>query len=147
MRYAVYGGHGSWAVAAVFLLTIALRLARGNRRRSGQRPRPPVSAPGFHAARPAAPGDLVTSQRPASERPASERPEPAPDRPASGEPAPERARPVPTPRAGAIGSSGIPAGWLADPTGRHELRYWSGTGWTEHVSDGGVPGTDTPPKA
>lgn len=35
-----------------------------------------------------------------------------------------------------------PAGWIADPTGRHELRYWDGAAWTEHVSDAGVQGTD-----
>ena len=34
--------------------------------------------------------------------------------------------PPPTPRA-----------WLADPGGRHELRYWDGTKFTEHVADGG----------
>jgi hypothetical protein len=27
------------------------------------------------------------------------------------------------------------ASWLEDPTGRHELRYWDGKLWTEHVSD------------
>jgi hypothetical protein len=26
-----------------------------------------------------------------------------------------------------------PADWYADPTGRHERRYWDGSGWTEHV--------------
>lgn len=31
-----------------------------------------------------------------------------------------------------------PAGWLADPTGRHELRYWDRTAWTAHVSDAGA---------
>jgi len=41
--------------------------------------------------------------------------------------------------------TGIAPGWLADPFARHEQRYWSGTQWTEHVSDGGVPGTDPPP--
>jgi hypothetical protein len=41
--------------------------------------------------------------------------------------------------------TGIPAGWLIDPSGRHERRYWSGTEWTEHVTDGGVPGIDPPP--
>uniref|UniRef100_UPI001602614C DUF2510 domain-containing protein n=1 Tax=Nocardioides pelophilus TaxID=2172019 RepID=UPI001602614C len=30
------------------------------------------------------------------------------------------------------------AAWHPDPTGRHELRYWDGSQWTEHVSDGGV---------
>ena len=36
----------------------------------------------------------------------------------------------------------VTAGWHPDPTGRHELRYWSGTAWTEHVSDKGVQATD-----
>ena len=35
-----------------------------------------------------------------------------------------------------------PAAWLADPTGRHQLRYWDGNSWTDHVSDSGVQGTD-----
>lgn len=30
------------------------------------------------------------------------------------------------------------AGWFPDPTGRAELRWWDGTTWTEHVSNGGV---------
>lgn len=28
--------------------------------------------------------------------------------------------------------------WHPDPTGRHELRYWDGANWTDHVSDHGV---------
>lgn len=35
-----------------------------------------------------------------------------------------------------------PPAWATDPHGRHELRYWNGTGWTEHVSDNGVQTTD-----
>lgn len=35
-----------------------------------------------------------------------------------------------------------PASWHPDPTGRHELRYWDGSAWTDHVSDQGVTGTD-----
>lgn len=35
-----------------------------------------------------------------------------------------------------------PAGWLPDPTGRHQLRYWDGAQWTEHVADQGQPGAD-----
>ena len=35
-----------------------------------------------------------------------------------------------------------PAGWLADPTGRHELRYWNGAAWSDHVSDAGVQSED-----
>lgn len=36
------------------------------------------------------------------------------------------------------------AGWNQDPYGRHELRYFDGTAWTEHVSDGGAQGVDPP---
>lgn len=36
----------------------------------------------------------------------------------------------------------IPAAWHPDPTGKHELRYWDGSRWTEHVADAGVQGTD-----
>jgi len=35
-----------------------------------------------------------------------------------------------------------PAGWMEDPTKRHELRYWDGTMWTSAVSDGGVASDD-----
>jgi Protein of unknown function (DUF2510) len=41
-------------------------------------------------------------------------------------------------------SSGLAPGWFTDPFVRHEQRYWSGTGWTEHVTDQGVPGIDPP---
>jgi len=30
-----------------------------------------------------------------------------------------------------------PAHWAADPTGRHEHRYWDGNRWTDHVADQG----------
>jgi len=42
-----------------------------------------------------------------------------------------------------------PAGWHPDPQGRHELRYWDGAKWTDHVSDAGVTATDpvTPKKS
>ncbi|QYJ05754.1 AIM24 family protein [Nocardioides panacisoli] len=36
----------------------------------------------------------------------------------------------------------IPADWHPDPTGKHELRYWDGNQWTEHVADAGVQATD-----
>jgi hypothetical protein len=32
--------------------------------------------------------------------------------------------------------------WHADPTGRHEHRYWDGTAWTDQVSDAGVQSSD-----
>jgi uncharacterized protein YxjI len=40
--------------------------------------------------------------------------------------------------------SGSPAAWYADPFGRHELRYYDGTQWTEHVSSHGRQSTDPP---
>lgn len=38
--------------------------------------------------------------------------------------------------------SDTPANWYADPSGRHELRYWDGTTWTDHVSDQGATSVD-----
>ena len=35
-----------------------------------------------------------------------------------------------------------PPEWLPDPTRRHELRWWDGARWTEHVSDHGEQGWD-----
>ena len=37
------------------------------------------------------------------------------------------------------------AAWLADPAGTHELRYWDGSTWTEHVVDTGVQAVDALP--
>ena len=34
--------------------------------------------------------------------------------------------------------------WAPDPSGRHELRYWSGSAWTPYVNDDGTPGIDPP---
>lgn len=39
-------------------------------------------------------------------------------------------------------SDAHPANWHPDPTGRHELRYWDGSAWTDHVSDAGITATD-----
>jgi hypothetical protein len=36
----------------------------------------------------------------------------------------------------------VPAGWKADPTGRHQFRYWDGSSWTENVADAGVQARD-----
>ena len=47
-----------------------------------------------------------------------------------------------------VGSAGTwaqgtaPEGWFPDPGGRHELRYWDGQKWTEHVSDRGTQAAD-----
>lgn len=35
-----------------------------------------------------------------------------------------------------------PAAWHPDPTGRHQLRYWDGSRWTEHVSTSGLQAID-----
>jgi hypothetical protein len=48
---------------------------------------------------------------------------------------PQTGTPVPPP-------PGTPAGWLADPVGQYEQRYWDGSRWTEHVSSEGQQTTD-----
>lgn len=39
-------------------------------------------------------------------------------------------------------STGTPQGWNADPTGRHQHRWWDGTAWTAAVADDGVTSQD-----
>jgi uncharacterized protein YxjI len=41
-------------------------------------------------------------------------------------------------------TTGTPAGWYADPLGRHETRYFDGRQWTEHVSSHGRASIDPP---
>jgi uncharacterized protein YxjI len=36
------------------------------------------------------------------------------------------------------------ANWYPDPSGRHELRYYDGTAWTDHVADNGNQSIDPP---
>jgi Protein of unknown function (DUF2510) len=36
------------------------------------------------------------------------------------------------------------SGWYADPLGRHQLRYFDGSQWTEHVSSNGTTSVDPP---
>lgn len=43
--------------------------------------------------------------------------------------------------AGTWAQGTAPAGWFADPGRCHELRYWDGRQWTEHVSDRGTQGS------
>ena len=38
--------------------------------------------------------------------------------------------------------STTPANWHPDPMGRHQLRYWDGAKWTEHVSNNGATAID-----
>jgi putative membrane protein len=35
-----------------------------------------------------------------------------------------------------------PAGWFADPSGRHQWRYWDGSAWTDHVGNDGESSLD-----
>jgi hypothetical protein len=46
------------------------------------------------------------------------------------------------PDPGAIPAATAPPSWQPDPLTRHELRYWDGTQWTEHVSDRGTQSRD-----
>jgi hypothetical protein len=50
-------------------------------------------------------------------------------------PAPRVSTPPPPP-------PGSPAGWLVDPLGKHENRYWDGGKWTEHVATNGEQSVD-----
>src|SRR5580704_7428775 len=67
--------------------------------------------------------------------------------PSAGFQAPRAGSTVQSPGPGATSFTAIAPGWLADPVAKHDHRYWSGTHWTEHVSDDGVPGTDPPPQS
>jgi hypothetical protein len=40
------------------------------------------------------------------------------------------------------GTSGQPAGWYPDPSGRNDHRYWDGSAWTDQVSRAGVQAVD-----
>jgi Protein of unknown function (DUF2510)/Phospholipase_D-nuclease N-terminal len=40
------------------------------------------------------------------------------------------------------GVAPVPAGWKADPAGRHQFRYWDGFAWTENVADAGQQSRD-----
>ena len=57
---------------------------------------------------------------------------------------PDTPAPAVRPRTGPT-YTGIPAGWMADPSGKHDERYWSGTEWTEHVMNDGTPAIDPLP--
>jgi hypothetical protein len=41
----------------------------------------------------------------------------------------------------------VSAQWFADPSGRHQHRWWDGSTWTEHVADNGVVSVDAPQPA
>jgi hypothetical protein len=47
------------------------------------------------------------------------------------------------PASGAPVSAGLSApAWAADPTGRHQWRYWDGKAWTDYVADNGQESRD-----
>jgi hypothetical protein len=50
--------------------------------------------------------------------------------------------PGPRPAPATWAHEAVAAGWFADPSGRHELRYWDGQRWTEQVSDRGTQAVD-----
>lgn len=50
-------------------------------------------------------------------------------------------RVIPVALAPLPGSSVAPC-WAVDPTGRHQLRWWGGLTWTDHVADDGVADED-----
>lgn len=57
--------------------------------------------------------------------------------PGVGVPGPGPVGPAPV-----AAAAGPPAGWHADPAGRHEYRYWDGAAWSDQVSDAGVVASD-----
>lgn len=52
-----------------------------------------------------------------------------------------RSQPTPAEPVPPVAPSPV-AGWYPDPSGRHELRYWDGKGWTDHVRDGATRAVD-----
>jgi hypothetical protein len=113
----VYANGGdSWVAIIPFVVMVVMRMLSSQRRRQGGRPSAPGGARGF------------TSQPPHASAPG-----PTSDL-TSGTTA--TAQP---------GFTGTAPGWFVDPFVRHEQRYWSGTAWTEHVTDAGTPAIDPPP--
>ena len=59
-----------------------------------------------------------------------------------GTPGPNQYGPDPKGRIAGPAAPVAPAGWLPDPTGRHQYRYWDSTKWTSSVADDGVTSQD-----
>jgi hypothetical protein len=85
---------------------------------------------------------------------------PDPGSPDPGSPDPWSSGPGPSLDEGAatVGTTATPAAsvadgspslpppmWAADPSGRHQLRYWNGVSWTDYVSDNGHEFQEAPP--
>jgi Protein of unknown function (DUF2510) len=43
-----------------------------------------------------------------------------------------------------VSATALAAGWMRDPFGRHQHRYWDGDTWTAHVADNGSTSSDAP---
>jgi Protein of unknown function (DUF2510) len=92
----------------------------------------PGTGPGSALPRPPDPG---------SPDPVSSGPGPSPDEAA----ATVGTTPIPVPSV-ADGPPFLPPPmWAADPSGRHQLRYWNGASWTGYVSDNGHEFQEAPP--
>jgi hypothetical protein len=113
----MYYGHSGWIAIAIFGGAFALRYLISPRRRG--------RGPGYG-------NSFTRTGRPG--------PRVAPPVEPDVTSIPPRVAPTSSPST----SSGLAPGWFTDPFVRHEQRYWSGTGWTEHVTDQGVPGIDPP---
>jgi Protein of unknown function (DUF2510) len=83
---------------------------------------------------------------------------PGPPDPESSGPGSPGPGPSPDERAPTVGTTATPAAsvadgrpslpppmWAADPSGRHQLRYWNGVSWTGYVSDNGHEFQEAPP--
>ncbi|MEO6126457.1 MAG: DUF2510 domain-containing protein [Ilumatobacteraceae bacterium] len=108
-------------------------------------PTPALAMPALAGPSPADPASAdpasadLASADPAS-APTGHRPLPAPvlSRPSGPEPSrPGVFLPAPPP-------PGSTAEWRTDPFARHELRFWDGFGWTEHVHSNGQQSADPP---
>ncbi len=75
--------------------------------------------------------------QPAQTQAATTRPDPQPDQVETPQPASE---PTPPPPSTAASS---PPCWAADPSGRHQWRYWDGRTWTDYVADNGQESRDS----
>jgi hypothetical protein len=115
--------------AGLLFLIVGSRLQASYFKHIGSRPI--VSR--LSAAGPATPAVAPLAQTQGTSAPAPA-PATAPATASAAQPPAAMAPPPPPPQA--------PAAWLTDPQRRHELRWWDGSRWTEHVSDAGSPSTD-----
>ncbi len=127
----MYYGHSSWIPIVIFGAMFAMRYA--NSRRRGGRTRGPGSGMGMGM------GQRSPFTGPSRPPTAGSYPVHSTTPP----PASDVASPPATPVHGA-GTGPVPS-WLRDPFFKHDYRYWSGSEWTEHVTDDGVPSIDPPP--